>query len=150
MRLSWRLLDLKGASSRVSLLIHLHARKITGCTVLAVADNVKNNETRGTVFLKYNEGDNFCNILIPNDTFLILVKIQLIKGTVHLEYVELEFLLKINVSDSNQLIMFLHQFGTGDHKSDLRTSRSLLVLRMYVKSICARAGLTIIYGMYSL
>jgi hypothetical protein len=35
---------------RVSLLIHLHARKITACTVFAVADNVKNNETRGTVF----------------------------------------------------------------------------------------------------
>jgi hypothetical protein len=27
--------------------------------VFAVADNVKNNETRGTVFLKYNEGDDF-------------------------------------------------------------------------------------------
>ena len=35
---------------RVSLLIHLHARKITACKVFAVADNVKNNETRGTVF----------------------------------------------------------------------------------------------------
>jgi hypothetical protein len=44
--------SLKEASSRVSLLIHLHARKITPCTVFAVADNVKNNETRGTVFLK--------------------------------------------------------------------------------------------------
>ena len=57
-------------------------------------DNVKNNETRGTVFLKYNEGDNFCNILMPNDTFLILVKIQPIKDTVHLVYIELEFFVK--------------------------------------------------------
>ena len=24
--------------------------------------------------LKYNEGDDFCNILMPNDTFLIIVK----------------------------------------------------------------------------
>ena len=59
-------------------------------------------------------------------------------------------LLKINVSDSNQLILFLQQFGPGDRESGLRTSRSLLVLQMYVESICARAGLTIIYGMYSL
>jgi hypothetical protein len=51
---------------------------------IPVADNVKNDETRGTVFLKYNEGDAFCNILMPNDIFLILVKIQPIKGTVHL------------------------------------------------------------------
>ena len=53
---------------RVSLLIHLHAYKINARTVFAVADNVKNNETRGTVFLKYNEGDFFCNILMPNGT----------------------------------------------------------------------------------
>ena len=53
--------------------------------VFAVADNVKNNETRGTVFLKYNERNDFCNILMPNDTFLILVKIQPIKGTVRLD-----------------------------------------------------------------
>ena len=65
----------KVVGSRVSLLIHLHARKITQCTPFAVADNVKNNETRGTVFLKYNEGDDFCNILMSNDTVLILVKI---------------------------------------------------------------------------
>ena len=70
---------------RVSLLIHLHACKINTCTstvdtVFAVADNVKNNETRGTVFLKYKEGDSFCNIYMPNDTFLVLVKIQPIKG----------------------------------------------------------------------
>ena len=90
-RLSWRLLDLKDTSSRVSLLIHLHARKIRTCTVFTVADDVKNNETRGTVFLEYNEGDNFCNILMPNDTFLILVKIQPNKGTVHLVQIELEF-----------------------------------------------------------
>ena len=45
-------------------------------------------------------------------------------------------------------MLFLHQFVPGDHKSGLRTSRSLLVLRMYVESICARAGLTIIYGMF--
>jgi hypothetical protein len=76
--------SLKEASSRVSLLIHLHARKINPCTLFAVVDNVKNNETRGTVFLKYNEGNYFFNILLPNDTFLILVKIQPIKGTVHL------------------------------------------------------------------
>ena len=73
---------------RVALLIHLHARKINSCTVFAVADNVKNNETRGTVFLKYNEGDELCNILMPNDTFLILVKTmvktQPIKNNVHL------------------------------------------------------------------
>ena len=75
-------------------MIHLHARKIKSYTVLAVADNVKNNETRGTVFLKYDEGDNFCNILMPNDTFLILVKIQPIKGTVHVVYIELEFFVK--------------------------------------------------------
>ena len=50
---------------------------------------------------KYNEGDYFCNILMSNDTFLILVKTQPIKGTVHLVYIELEFLLKINVSNSN-------------------------------------------------
>jgi hypothetical protein len=68
--------SLKIAGLRVSLLIHLHARKITPCTVFAVANNVKNNETRGTVFLKCNEGDEFCNILMPNDTFLILVKIH--------------------------------------------------------------------------
>jgi hypothetical protein len=43
---------------------------------------------------------------------------------------------KNNVSDSNQLIMFLHQFCPGDHKSGLRTSRSLLVLRMYVETLC--------------
>ena len=44
--------DLKGVSLRVSLLIHLHACKITPNTVFAVdlADNVKNNKTRGTVF----------------------------------------------------------------------------------------------------
>jgi hypothetical protein len=48
---------------RVSLLIHLHVRKITACTVFVVPDNVKNNETRGTVFLKYNEGDSFCNFV---------------------------------------------------------------------------------------
>jgi hypothetical protein len=42
--------SLKIAGSRVSLLIHLHARKIISYTVFAVADNVKNNETRGTVF----------------------------------------------------------------------------------------------------
>ena len=59
--------------------------------LFAVADNVKNNETRGTVFLKYNEGDYFCNIFMPNDTFLILVKIQQIKSTVHLVDIELEF-----------------------------------------------------------
>ena len=64
--------------------IHLHARKITSCTVFAVADNVKKMKHAGTVFLKYNEGDDFCNILMPNDTFLIIVKIQPIKGTVHL------------------------------------------------------------------
>ena len=30
----------------------------------------------GTVFFKkYNEGDDFCNIFMPNDTLLILVKI---------------------------------------------------------------------------
>jgi hypothetical protein len=52
--------------------------------VFTVADNVKNNATRENVFLKYNEGDDFCNILMPNDTFLILVKIQPIKGPVHL------------------------------------------------------------------
>jgi hypothetical protein len=63
-------------------------------TVFAVVDNVKNNETRGTVFLKYNEGDNFCNILMPNATFLILVKIQPIKSTAHLVYIELEFFVK--------------------------------------------------------
>jgi hypothetical protein len=63
-------------------------------TEFSAADNVKNNETRGTVFLKYNEGDNFCNILMPNDTFLILVKIQPIKGTVHLANIELEFSVK--------------------------------------------------------
>ena len=40
---------------------------------------------------KYNEGDYFCNILMSNDTFLILVKIQPIKGTVQLVYIELEF-----------------------------------------------------------
>jgi hypothetical protein len=84
MRLSLQFLGLKIVGSRVSLLIHLHARKIRPCTVFAVADNVKNNETRGTVFSKYNEGDNFCNISMPNDTFLILEKIQPIKGTVHL------------------------------------------------------------------
>ena len=60
-------------------------------TVFSVADNVKNNETRGTRFLKYNEGDKFCNISMPNDTFLILVKIQPIKDTVHLVYIELQF-----------------------------------------------------------
>ena len=76
--------SLKIPGLRVSLLIHLHARKITTCTVFAVADNVKNNETRGTVFLKYNEGDDLCNICIPNDTFLILVKFRSIKRTVHL------------------------------------------------------------------
>ena len=37
-------------------------------------------------------------------------------------------MLKINVSDSNQLIVFLQQFGPGDRESGLRTSRSLLVL----------------------
>ena len=47
---------------------------------VCIADNVKNNETRGTVFLKYKEGDSFCNIVLPNDTFLVLVKIQPIKG----------------------------------------------------------------------
>ena len=56
----------------------------------------------------------------------------------------------LDVSDSNKLIVFLHKFGPGYHKSGLRTSRSLLVLQMYVESICASAGLTIIYGMYSL
>ena len=65
---------------RVSLLIYLHARKINTCTLFSVADNVKNNETRGTVFLTYKEGDSFCNIFMPNDTFLVLVKIQPIKG----------------------------------------------------------------------
>ena len=49
--------------------IYLHARKIKAFTIFAVADNVKNNETRGSVFLKYSEGDEFCNILMPNDTF---------------------------------------------------------------------------------
>ena len=53
--------SLKEGSLRVSRLTHLHARKINAFTVFAVADNVKNNETRGTVFLKYNEGDHFCN-----------------------------------------------------------------------------------------
>ena len=60
---------------------------------------------------------------MPNDTFLILVKIQPIKGTVHLVYIELEFFVKINVSNSNQLIVSLHKFGPKDHKSGLRTSR---------------------------
>jgi hypothetical protein len=68
--------------------LYLHARKSMACTVFAIADNVKNNETRGTVFLKYNEGDELCNILMPNDTFLILVKTmvktQPIKNNVHL------------------------------------------------------------------
>ena len=52
---------------------------------------------------------------MPNDTFLILVKIQPIKGTVHLVYIELEFFVKNKCyySDSNQLIVFLHQFGPG-------------------------------------
>ena len=91
-------------------------------------------------------------MFMPNDTctFLILVKIQPIKGTVHLVYIELKFSLKINVSDSNQLIVFLYQLGPGNYKSGIRTIRSLLVLQMYVESICKRAGLTIIYGMYSL
>ena len=79
---------------RVSLLIHLHARKIRAYTVFAVADNVKNNETRGYCVLKYNEGDNFCNILMPNDTFLILVKIQPIKDTVHFVKIESDFFVK--------------------------------------------------------
>jgi hypothetical protein len=67
---------------RVSLLIYLHARKINTYTVFFVANNVKNNETRGTVFLTYmyKEGDSFCNIFMPNDTFLVLVKIQPING----------------------------------------------------------------------
>jgi hypothetical protein len=62
------------------------------------------------------------------------------------------FLLKINVSDSNQLIVFLQQFGPGDLESGLRSSHSLLVLQLYVEIICARAGLTIhvIYGMYTI
>ena len=94
MRLSCRDLALKLGSSRVSLFIHLHARKIKSCTVFAVADDVKYDETRGTVFLKYNKGANFCNILMPNDTFLIIVKIQPIKGTVHHVYIELEFFVK--------------------------------------------------------
>jgi hypothetical protein len=34
------------------------------------------------VGLPYKEGDYFGNILMPNDTFLILVKIQPIKGTI--------------------------------------------------------------------
>jgi hypothetical protein len=59
-----------------------------------LADNVNNNETRGTVFLKYNEAEEFCNILLLNDTFLILVKFQPIKVTVHLVYIELEFFVK--------------------------------------------------------
>ena len=53
-----------------------------------------NYETRGTVFLKYNEKDDFCKIVLPNDTLLILVKIQPIKGTVYLVYIELEFFVK--------------------------------------------------------
>jgi hypothetical protein len=76
--------SLKEGSLRVSLLIHLHARKIIARTVFFVADNVKNNETRGTIFLKYNEISHFCYILMPNDAFLILVKIQPNKSTVHL------------------------------------------------------------------
>ena len=59
-----------------------------------LADNVNNNETRGTVFFKYNEAEEFCNILLLNDTFLILVKFQPIKVTVHLVYIELEFFVK--------------------------------------------------------
>jgi hypothetical protein len=51
---------------------------------------------------------------LPNGTFLIIVKIQPIKVTVHLVYIELEFFVKkINVSDSNQLIVFLQELGTG-------------------------------------
>jgi hypothetical protein len=37
----------------------MRAKSERVCTVFAVADNVKNNKTRGTVFLKYNEVDNF-------------------------------------------------------------------------------------------
>jgi hypothetical protein len=101
------------------------------------------------------EGDDFCNILMPNDTCLILVKILPNRG-MNRGYCSSRLdritgrVFKINVSDSNKLILFLHKFGPGDHKSGLRTSRSLLVLQMYVESICASAGLTIIYGMYSL
>jgi hypothetical protein len=68
------------------------------CTDL-VADNVKSNETRGSVFLKYNEGDDFCNMLVPNDIFLILVKFLPDKGycsgtvhSIHLVWIELEFI----------------------------------------------------------
>jgi hypothetical protein len=31
----------------------------------------------GTAIVKHNEGDDFYNILMPNDTFLILVKLLL-------------------------------------------------------------------------
>jgi hypothetical protein len=41
--------------------------------LVLVANNVKINETRGIVFLKYNERDDFYNILMPKDTLLILV-----------------------------------------------------------------------------
>ena len=75
---------LKSVGSRVSLLTDLHACRISECTVFAVANNVKNSETRGTVFLKYNEKDYFYNICMTNDTYLVLVKVQPIKGTVHL------------------------------------------------------------------
>lgn len=54
------------------------------------------------------EGNDLCYICMPNGTFWILVKIQPIKDTVHFVKIESEFLLKINVSDSNQLILFLH------------------------------------------
>ena len=83
------------------------------------------------------------------NTLLILVKILTNQGYC-LSRLDRIRVFKINVSDSNQLIVFLHQIGPWDDKSGLRTSRSLLVLQMYVDSICGRAGLTIIYGMYSL
>ena len=53
-------------------------------------------------------------------------------------------------------MLFLHQFGPGAYKSgELRSQdESQLAgstdVSGYVESICARAGLTIVYGMYSL
>ena len=53
-------------------------REIRECTVFSAPDNINIDETRENVLKKkYNEGDDFCNNLFPNYTFLILVKLLL-------------------------------------------------------------------------
>ena len=71
------------------------------------------------VGLPYKEGDYFGNILMPNDTFLIIVKIKPIKGTILglVTYCTIGYnlIVQLGFSNSGQVLNFcMWNFFWGD------------------------------------